>query len=259
MAWKEPTVQVLDLSYQWKLTAAIHCGWCWVKQPAAENVLLARATRNHVEHVIDDPDLELVFPFIDDEAARYNFFEGPQLPTPEDVEYVIDDPHHFELALPSIDDEVSRYEFLKEPQFPTPEDFADHIVEVRESKARVFRVIRDPKPIRESDVREEIEGLRPHLSPEDSESDITDAIGPNYSTRSERSGRLGMIEVVYDQSGRCHVDCQDCGTLYAFDRVEAASAAAHVKRYGGICYATPEGLVVYGSKKPYRSLGALAV
>jgi hypothetical protein len=257
MAWKEPSVEVLDLSYQRQLTVAIGCGWCWVNLPSSEVVLLALVTRRHMESVIDDPHFDLVFRLTDDEASLYNFLEEPQLPTPEDVEYPIDDPHHFELVTPFTEYEASRFDFFAEPQFPTPEDFAAHIVEVGKPMARIFRVVKDPKPVREHDVREEIEDLRPHLSPEVRESDITDAIGPRYSSRSEGRGRLGMIEVTdYDEAGRCNAECRRCGTVFAVGRIEAARATAHVYRFGGVCYATAEVLVVYGSKKPYRSLSS---
>lgn len=42
----------------------------------------------------------------------------------------------------------------------------------------VFRVIRDPKPIREDDIRERIKALRSHLSPEELEAEVDEEIGP---------------------------------------------------------------------------------
>lgn len=220
--------------------------------------MLALVTRRHMENVINDPHLELALRFIDDEAFCYDFFEGPRLPMPDGVEYAIDDPYFFEPVL-SAGDEASRYDLFAEPQFPTPEEYAAHIVEVGKPIARIFRTVKDPKPVREGDVRAEIEQLRPHLSPEDRESDVTDAIGPRYSSRSERNGRLGMIQVVDDTAGRCNVGCHRCGTVFAIDRIEAARAAAHVYRFEGVCYALPEGLAVYGGKKPHCSLGLLPI
>lgn len=253
MAWKEPSAEVLDLSYQRQLTVAINCGRCWVNRPSAESVLLALVTRRHMENVIDDPHFELVFRFIDDEVLCHDFFEGPRRPTPVGVEYAIDDPYFFDPVLPTSDDEASRYDYVAEPQLPTPEEHAAHIVQLGKPMARIFRTVKDPKPVREGDVRAEIEQLRPHLSPEDRESDITDAIGPRYSSRSERRGRLGMIEVVDDTAGRCKVECHRCGTTFAIDRIQAARAAAHIYRWEGDCYANEEGLVVYGGKKSYHA------
>ena len=71
---------------------------------------------------------------------------------------------------------------LEESQTLMPDEFAHRIVSVKESVARVFRVIRDPKPIKENDIREQIKARRPHLSPEELEAEVNEEIGPVYST-----------------------------------------------------------------------------
>ena len=209
---------IYDLSYLGKRKVPIYCGVCWVRYPAADKVLLALATRRRIINVINDPDLELAFPY--------------------------------------RDDGVSRFDPLAEPVYLSPEEFAAHVVTVKETKARVFRVVRDPKPVSEDAARDEIAGLRPHLSPEDRESDVTDALGPGYSSRSEKNGRLGMVEVLDDRLGLCNVECHRCGTPFVFDRVEAANVATHVNRFNGDCYATKGGFFVDGGKKAYRSAGS---
>jgi hypothetical protein len=142
---------------------------------------------------------------------------------------------------------------LEESQMRTPNEFAHRIVPVKESVARVFRVIRDPKPIKEDDIREQIKARRPHLSPQELEAEVNEEIGPVYSTRSEEKGRLGIVEVVDDQSGHCNVECYSCGSSFIIDRVEASHVATHVTRFNGVCFVDARGFIVDESKKPYRS------
>lgn len=142
---------------------------------------------------------------------------------------------------------------LEESEMRTLNEFAHRIAPVKESVARVFRVIRDPKPIKEDDIREQIKARRPHLSPEELEAEVNEEIGPVYSTRSEEKGRLGTVEVVDDEFGQCCVECYSCGSVFMIDRVESGHVASHITRFKGVCFVDARGFTVDESKKPYRS------
>ena len=217
--WKESTVALLvyDLNLLKKRTVSLYCGACWKKHPKADKVLLAMITRSRTIHVLDDP--------------------------------------YFELLAPLIDREMARHEPREEPKDPTPEEIAAYIVPAKESVARVFRVVRDPKPVDVDEVRAELEAQHPRMSLEELESEVDETVGPAYSTRSAKRGRLGMVEVVaWDEDyEHCKFECYNCGTNFVFDCTEAAGVAAHVNRYKGVGYATAKGLEVHGGKKPYVS------
>jgi len=217
--WKESTVALLvyDLNLLKKRTVSLYCGACWKKHPKADKVLLAMITRSRTIHVLDDP--------------------------------------YFELLAPLIDREMARHEPREEPKDPTPEEIAAYIVPAKESVARVFRVVKDPKPLEVDEVRAELKAQPPRMSLEELESEVDETVGPAYSTRSAKKGRLGIVEVVaWDEDyENCKVECYNCGINLVFDRTEAASVAAHVNRYKGVGYATAKGLEVHGGKKPYVS------
>lgn len=204
---------VFDLNYLRKRTVSIHCGPCRVRFPTADKILLALVTRSRMINVIDDPLKELL--------AEFDWNERD-----------LRDP-------------------LEESRVQTPIEFAHRIVAVKESVARVFRVIRDPKPIKEGDAREQMKARRPHLSPEELEAEVNEEIGPVYSTRSEEKGRLGIIEVVDDQLGHCNVECFSCGSSFMIDRVEASQVATHVTRFNGVCFVGARGFTVDRGKKLY--------
>ena len=206
---------VFDLNYLRKRTVSIHCGRCRVRFPTADKILLALVTRSRMINVIDDPLKELL--------AEFDW------------------------------NERDLFDPLEESQVRTPNEFAHRIVPVKESVARVFRVIRDPKPIKEDDIREEIKARRPHFSPEELEAEVNEEIGPVYSTRSEEKGRLGIVEVVDDQLGHCNVECYCCGSSFMIDRVEAGHVATHVTRFKGVCFVDARGFTVDRSKRSYRS------
>lgn len=206
---------VFDLNYLRKRTVSIHCRRCRVKFPTANKILFALVTRSRMINVIDDPFKELLAEF---------------------------DSNERDLCDP-----------LEESQMQTPNESAHRIVPVKESVARVFRVIRDPMSIKEDDIREQIKARRPHLSPEELEAEVNEEIGPVYSTRSEEKGRLGIVEVVDDQLGHCNVECYSCGSSFIIDRVEASHVATHVTRFNGVCFVDARGFTVEESKKSYRS------
>ena len=206
---------IYDLNYLRKRTVPIHCGRCRVKFPIRGQNFFALVTRSRRINVIDDPLKELLADF------DWN--------------------------------EKDLCDSLEESQMRTPNEFAHHIVPVKDSVARVFRVIRDPKPIKEDDVREQIKAQRPHLSQEEFEAEVNEEIGPVYSTRSERKGRLGIVEVVDDQQERCNVECYSCGSSFMIDRVEASLVATHVTRFNGVCFVDTDGFSVDGGSKSYRS------
>ena len=208
-------VDVFDLNYLRKRTISIHCGRCRVKFPMAGKILLALVTRSRMINVIDVPLKELL--------AEFDW------------------------------DAMDLSDSIEETEIPTPNDIARHTVPVKDSVARVFRVIRDPKPIKEDDIREQIKALRPHLSPEELEAEVDEEIGPVYSTRSEEKGRLGIVEVVDDELGHCNVECYSCGTSFLIDRVEAGHVATHVTRFNGVCFIDARGFKVDGGAKLYSS------
>lgn len=208
---------VFDLNYLRKRTVSIHCGRCRVRFPTAEKILVALVTRSRMINVIDDPLKELLAEFDWNERDLCDPFE--------------------------------------ESQMLTPNKFVHRIMPVKDSEARVFRVIRDPKPVKEDNIREQIQDRRPHLSPEELEAELNEEIGPVYSTRSEEKGRLGIVEVVDDQSGHCNVECYSCGSLFMIDRVEASLVATHVTRFSGVCFVDARGFTVDGSKKPFGQGG----
>jgi hypothetical protein len=165
---------------------------------------------------------------------------------------VIDDP--LKELLNEIDSKENELcGILEKSQVRNPNEYTHHIVPVKDSLARVFRVIRDPKSIKEDDVREQIKSRRPHLSKEEFEAEVNEEIGPVYSTRSEQKGQLGIVEVVDDQLGHCNVECYSCGSSFIIDRVEASQVATHVTRFNGVCFVDARGFIVDESKKPYRS------
>lgn len=206
---------IYDLNYLRKRTVSIHCGRCRVKFPTAGKILLALVTRSRMINVIDDPLKELL--------AEYEWNDRDLCDT------------------------------LEESQAGTPIEYVHHIVPVKDSVVRVFRVIRDPKPIKEDDIREQIKAQRPHLSQEELEAEVDEEIGPVYSTRSEEKGRLGVVEVIDDEFGHCNVVCYSCGTLFLIDRGEAGHVATHVARFKGVCFVDARGFKVDGGAKLYSS------
>ena len=206
---------VFDLNYLRKRTVSLHCGQCRVKLPAAGKVLFALVTRSRIINVIDEPLSKLLAEFDSDDKELSDSLEE----TPAQISNLL-------------------------PR---------HVVPAKDSLARVFRVVRDPKPIKEDDVRAQIKAQHPNLSQEELETEVNEEIGPVYSTMSERKGRLGAVEVVDDEDGHCKVECYSCGFEFVIDRVKAGHVAAHVARFKGVCFVDELGFTVDGGAKLYRS------